>query len=117
MQLAKHVFKASKVIAIAGSDEKCQWLKKIGADHALYVRRTSFVRELPYMTIDSLGTIKHLHSQMHWLRLQDLHMPIVISTMLVVPFSMLVFLQSNEMVASLRVVPSVATIMIPARWL
>lgn len=36
MQLAKHAFKASKVIAIAGSDEKCEWLKKIGADIALY---------------------------------------------------------------------------------
>lgn len=35
VQLAKHVFKASKVIAIAGSDDKCEWLKKIGADVAL----------------------------------------------------------------------------------
>ncbi|KAJ3715055.1 NAD(P)-binding protein [Lentinula raphanica] len=42
VQLAKHVFKASKVIAIAGSDEKCEWLKKIGADHALNYKAPSF---------------------------------------------------------------------------
>ncbi|KAJ3715054.1 hypothetical protein C8R42DRAFT_228117 [Lentinula raphanica] len=42
VQLAKHVFKASKVIAIAGSDEKCQWLKKIGADHALNYKAPAF---------------------------------------------------------------------------
>jgi len=35
VQLAKHVIGASKVIAIAGSDEKCQWLREIGADVAV----------------------------------------------------------------------------------
>ncbi|KAF9078814.1 NAD(P)-binding protein [Rhodocollybia butyracea] len=42
VQLAKNVFKASKVIAIAGSDEKCEWLKKIGADVALNYKSPSF---------------------------------------------------------------------------
>ena len=37
VQLAKYAFKAKKVIAIAGSAEKCEWLRTIGADVALYV--------------------------------------------------------------------------------
>lgn len=28
---------ASKVVAIAGSEEKCQWLREIGADFAVCV--------------------------------------------------------------------------------
>jgi len=46
VQLAKHVYKASKVIAIAGSDEKCEWLKKIGADVALNYKSPSFFTAL-----------------------------------------------------------------------
>ncbi|KIK68550.1 hypothetical protein GYMLUDRAFT_237589 [Collybiopsis luxurians FD-317 M1] len=46
VQLAKHVFKASKVIAIAGSDEKCEWLKTIGADVALNYKSSSFASDL-----------------------------------------------------------------------
>ncbi|KAF9078815.1 NAD(P)-binding protein [Rhodocollybia butyracea] len=46
VQLAKNVFKASKVIAIAGSDEKCEWLKKIGADVALNYKSSSFHSDL-----------------------------------------------------------------------
>ncbi|KAE9407995.1 NAD(P)-binding protein [Gymnopus androsaceus JB14] len=46
VQLAKHVFKASKVIAIAGSDDKCEWLKKIGADVALNYKSPSFSADL-----------------------------------------------------------------------
>jgi NADPH-dependent curcumin reductase CurA len=46
VQLAKHVFKASKVIAIAGSDEKCEWLKKIGADVVLNYKSSSFSADL-----------------------------------------------------------------------
>ncbi|KAJ4495790.1 hypothetical protein C8J55DRAFT_413460 [Lentinula edodes] len=42
VQLAKHVFGAGKVIAIAGSDEKCEWLKKIGADVALNYKSPLF---------------------------------------------------------------------------
>ncbi|KAJ4490214.1 hypothetical protein J3R30DRAFT_47707 [Lentinula aciculospora] len=46
VQLAKHVFKANKVIAIAGSDEKCEWLKKIGADIALNYKSPAFSQAL-----------------------------------------------------------------------
>ncbi|KAF8830466.1 hypothetical protein HHX47_DHR2000933 [Lentinula edodes] len=42
VQLAKHIFGAGKVIAIAGSDEKCEWLKKIGADVALNYKSPLF---------------------------------------------------------------------------
>ncbi|KAJ3788509.1 hypothetical protein GGU10DRAFT_262774 [Lentinula aff. detonsa] len=46
VQLAKHILKASKVIAIAGSDEKCQWLREIGADVALNYKSSSFSNAL-----------------------------------------------------------------------
>ncbi|KIK68570.1 hypothetical protein GYMLUDRAFT_36031 [Collybiopsis luxurians FD-317 M1] len=46
VQLAKHLFKASKVIAIAGSDKKCDWLKTIGADVALNYKSPSFSSDL-----------------------------------------------------------------------
>lgn len=35
VQYAKKVIKAGKVIAICGSDEKCAWVREIGADIAL----------------------------------------------------------------------------------
>ncbi|KAF5353028.1 hypothetical protein D9757_011858 [Collybiopsis confluens] len=46
VQLAKHVFKASRVIGIAGSEEKCEWVKKIGADVALNYKSPTFVNDL-----------------------------------------------------------------------
>lgn len=33
VQIAKHIFKAAKVIGIAGSDEKCRWVESLGADY------------------------------------------------------------------------------------
>lgn len=35
VQYAKNVISAGKVVAIAGSKEKCEWLKTIGADIAV----------------------------------------------------------------------------------
>jgi NADPH-dependent curcumin reductase CurA len=32
VRIARHLIKAGKVIGIAGSDEKCQWVEKLGAD-------------------------------------------------------------------------------------
>ncbi|KAF9065768.1 NAD(P)-binding protein [Rhodocollybia butyracea] len=45
VQLAKHVFKA-KVIAIAGSTEKCKWLLGVGADVAVNYKDSSFEKAL-----------------------------------------------------------------------
>lgn len=35
VQIAKHIFKAEKVVGIAGSDEKCKWVESIGADYCV----------------------------------------------------------------------------------
>ncbi|KIK68569.1 hypothetical protein GYMLUDRAFT_36029 [Collybiopsis luxurians FD-317 M1] len=51
VQLAKYIFKAGKIIAIAGSDEKCEWVKKIGADVALNYKS-------PYFRDDLLAAAK-----------------------------------------------------------
>jgi NADPH-dependent curcumin reductase CurA len=37
VQIAKHVLGASKVIGIAGSDQKCDFIKGLGADVAVLV--------------------------------------------------------------------------------
>lgn len=50
VQLAKHVFKASKVVGIAGSAEKCAWLKEIGADAAVNYKEKSFKKDLAAAT-------------------------------------------------------------------
>ncbi|KAE9407985.1 NAD(P)-binding protein, partial [Gymnopus androsaceus JB14] len=46
VQLAKYAFKAKKVIAIAGSAKKCEWLRTIGADVALNYKESSFKKDL-----------------------------------------------------------------------
>ncbi|KZT29182.1 NAD(P)-binding protein [Neolentinus lepideus HHB14362 ss-1] len=46
VQYAKNVLGASKVIAIAGSREKCAWLEKHGADHAVNYKSSEFTKEL-----------------------------------------------------------------------
>lgn len=33
VQIAKHIYKASKVVGIAGSDDKCRYVESIGADY------------------------------------------------------------------------------------
>lgn len=46
VQLAKHVFKASKVYGIAGSDEKCKWVESIGADYCANYRESDWKKKL-----------------------------------------------------------------------
>ena len=44
VQLAKNVVGVHRVIAIAGSQAKCEWLKSIGADISLNYKSPDFVR-------------------------------------------------------------------------
>lgn len=46
VQLAKHVFKASKVIGIAGSDDKVEWVKSLGADYCANYRDPDYKKKL-----------------------------------------------------------------------
>ncbi|EGO01233.1 hypothetical protein SERLA73DRAFT_179361 [Serpula lacrymans var. lacrymans S7.3] len=46
VQYAKKVIGASKVIAIAGTPEKCAWIKEMGADIALNYKAPSFKQDL-----------------------------------------------------------------------
>ncbi|KAG1785414.1 uncharacterized protein HD556DRAFT_1314273 [Suillus plorans] len=52
IQYAKKVIKAKKVIGIAGSDEKCQWIKELGADVALNYKSDTFPQDLIDATSD-----------------------------------------------------------------
>ncbi|QRG39631.1 hypothetical protein FDK38_004079 [Candidozyma auris] len=54
VQLAKHVFGASKVYGIAGSDEKCRWVESIGADKCVNYKNPSWKEELEkeFETVD-----------------------------------------------------------------
>lgn len=52
VQYAKKVIKAKKVIGITGSDEKCQWIKELGADFALNYKSDTFPRDLIDATSD-----------------------------------------------------------------
>lgn len=46
VQLAKHVFKAAKVIGIAGSDEKVEWVKSLGADYCANYKEEGWMKKL-----------------------------------------------------------------------
>lgn len=46
VQLAKHVFKGSKVIGIAGSAEKCKWVESLGADYCANYREEGYLDKL-----------------------------------------------------------------------
>ncbi|KAG2127619.1 chaperonin 10-like protein [Suillus bovinus] len=52
VQYAKKVLKAKKVIAITGSDKKCQWIKELGADVALNYKSDTFPQDLIDATSD-----------------------------------------------------------------
>ncbi|KAG1738039.1 hypothetical protein EDB19DRAFT_1909479 [Suillus lakei] len=52
VQYAKNVIKAKTVIAIAGSENKCKWLKEIGADIALNYKADTFPQDLHDATPD-----------------------------------------------------------------
>jgi NADPH:quinone reductase len=51
IQLAKHF--DAKVIATAGSDEKCAACLKLGADHAINYRTTDFVEEMKRLNLQA----------------------------------------------------------------
>ncbi|OBA23436.1 NAD(P)-binding protein [Metschnikowia bicuspidata var. bicuspidata NRRL YB-4993] len=46
VQLAKHFFKASKVVGIAGSDEKCKWVESLGADLCVNYRDADYKKKI-----------------------------------------------------------------------
>lgn len=46
VQYAKKVIGVSRVVGIAGSQEKCDWLQKIGADAAVNYKSKTFAEDL-----------------------------------------------------------------------
>lgn len=46
VQIAKHLLSCKKVIGFAGTDEKCQWVKSLGADECLNYKKDSFVEDV-----------------------------------------------------------------------
>ncbi|PLB47587.1 NAD(P)-binding protein [Aspergillus steynii IBT 23096] len=46
VQIAKRVVGCKRVIGIAGSDEKCRWVEKLGADVCINYRKESFEEDL-----------------------------------------------------------------------
>jgi NADPH-dependent curcumin reductase CurA len=52
VQIAKHIVGAGKVIGIAGSDEKCQWVKNLGADVCINYKKPDWKEQLSKATDD-----------------------------------------------------------------
>lgn len=52
VQIAKKLFGCKRVIGIAGSDEKCEWVKSLGADECLNYKSSSFAADLKKATPD-----------------------------------------------------------------
>lgn len=52
VQIAKKLFGCKRVIGIAGSDEKCEWVKSLGADVCLNYKSSSFAADLRKATPD-----------------------------------------------------------------
>lgn len=46
VQLAKYFFKASKVVGIAGSKDKCEWVKSLGADLCVNYRDADYQKQI-----------------------------------------------------------------------
>lgn len=46
VQYAKKVLGVAHVVAIAGSQQKCDWLRSIGADAAVNYKSSSFAKDL-----------------------------------------------------------------------
>ncbi|OBA24044.1 NAD(P)-binding protein [Metschnikowia bicuspidata var. bicuspidata NRRL YB-4993] len=46
VQLAKHFFKASRVVGIAGSADKCKWVESLGADYCANYRDADYQKKL-----------------------------------------------------------------------
>lgn len=54
VQYAKKCLGLKRVIGIAGSAEKCAWLKRIGAGEALNYKSPTFVKDLEEATPDKV---------------------------------------------------------------
>ncbi|KAK5056229.1 hypothetical protein LTR84_012782 [Exophiala bonariae] len=54
VRIAKHLVKAGKIIGIAGTDEKCRWVEKLGADLCLNYKSPTFGDDLAKATEDKL---------------------------------------------------------------
>jgi NADPH-dependent curcumin reductase CurA len=52
VQIAKKLIGCKRVIGIAGSDEKCEWVKSLGADECLNYKSSSFAADLKKATPD-----------------------------------------------------------------
>lgn len=52
VQIAKHILGASKVIGLAGSDEKCRWVEKLGADVCINYKNSDWKEQLAKVTSD-----------------------------------------------------------------
>ncbi|KAI1874208.1 uncharacterized protein JN550_002787 [Neoarthrinium moseri] len=54
VQIAAKILKVKRVIGIAGSDEKCEWVKKIGAHDCLNYKSPTFLEDLKAATPDEV---------------------------------------------------------------
>ena len=54
VQYAKNVLGIKHVVAIAGSQSKCEWLLSLGADAAVNYKSPSFEKELEVATPDGI---------------------------------------------------------------
>ncbi|KAH9905670.1 NAD(P)-binding protein [Xylariomycetidae sp. FL2044] len=54
IQIAAKLFKVKRVVGIAGSDEKCAWVKKIGAHACVNYKSPTFARDLAEATPDEV---------------------------------------------------------------
>ena len=54
VQYAKKVIGVSRVVGIAGSQEKCDWLQKIGADAAVNYKSKTFAEDLKNAVPDGI---------------------------------------------------------------
>lgn len=57
VQYAKKVLNIRRVVGIAGSDEKCKWLKSIGTDAALNYKSSAFEKDLKEATPDGVESL------------------------------------------------------------
>ncbi|EJD02776.1 NAD-binding protein [Fomitiporia mediterranea MF3/22] len=56
VQFAKKVMGVKRVVGIAGSDEKCKWVKSIGADEAVNYKSPTFAEDLKKATPDKVDS-------------------------------------------------------------
>lgn len=59
VQVAKKIIGVKNVVGIAGSKEKCEWLKTIGADAAVNYKRPSFKEDLAKATPEGIDKLAH----------------------------------------------------------